>query len=295
MLETETGCRNYITLLKVNDKMRQILSILLFLFTFSANAAIVDTVEIFSPSMKKNIKCIIIQPDVAKKETNQTFPVLYLLHGYSDNYSGWVTKATNLKKAVDDNNIIVVCPDGGFSSWYWDSPIDPEMKYETHITKEVLEYVEKNYRVKKEKKSRAIAGLSMGGHGALFLASRHKDIYGACVVFSGGTDITPFPKNWDMAKRLGDYNTHRERWIQYSAIYNVQKLNNNDIYLNIDCGTEDFFIGVNRILHQQLLELKIEHDYIERPGKHDWNYWNNAIVYQMYNLMRFFSGAKLKG
>lgn len=259
--------------------------------TFIASTAFsakVDTVSIYSTSMKKNIRCVIITPDSYQKNTQQNYPVLYLLHGYSDNYSGWVTKAPNLKTSVDENNIIVVCPDGGFGSWYFDSSVNDSFRYETHITKEVLNYTETNYRTIKSRKGRAIAGLSMGGHGALYLAAKHKDLYSAAISLSGGVDFTPFPASWDIAKRLGDYENNRERWVQHTAQYLVHTLKNKELNIVLDCGTEDFFLDVNRVLHQTLTQLKIEHDYIERPGKHDWNYWNNAILYQMYYLNQHF-------
>ncbi len=254
----------------------------------SASAAKVDTVNIYSTSMKKNIKCVIITPDSYTKNTKHNYPVLYLLHGYSDNYSGWVTKAPNLKTSVDENNIIVVCPDGGYSSWYFNSPINDSFRYETHITREVLNYTETHYRTIKDRKGRAIAGLSMGGHGALYLSIKHKNLYSAAISLSGGVDFTPFPTSWDIAKRLGSYEDNTERWVQHTTQYLVHTLKNKELNIVLDCGTEDFFLDVNRVLHQTLTQLKIEHDYIERPGKHNWDYWNNAILYQMYYLNQHF-------
>ncbi len=266
-----------------------VLFLFLVFFVGSTYAAKVDTVSIYSASMKKNTRCVIITPDSYQKNSRNNYPVLYLLHGYSDNYSGWVTKAPNLKKSADENNIIVVCPDGGFSSWYFDSPVNDSFRYETHITREVLEYTDKNYRTVKDRKGRAVAGLSMGGHGALYLAIKHKELFSAAISLSGGVDFTPFPASWDIAKRLGDYQTHRDRWVQHTAQYLVHQLNNKDLNIVLDCGVDDFFIDVNRILHQTLTGLKIDHEYIERPGKHNWDYWNNAIQFQMYYLKQHFN------
>ena len=106
--------------------------ILVFLsFQQQTNAAIVDTVSTYSASMKKTIKAVVITPD--NYASAQALPVVYLLHGYSGKYSDWAIKAKGFEKAVDLYQVIIVCPDGGFGSWYWDSPIDTAYKYETYV------------------------------------------------------------------------------------------------------------------------------------------------------------------
>ncbi|OQP58862.1 alpha/beta hydrolase [Niastella populi] len=249
--------------------------------------ATVDTVLTFSPSMKKNIKAVVIKPDsyAAGKE----LPVVYLLHGYSDNYSGWVTKAPNVVKLADVYNVIIVCPDGNFSSWYFDSPVDTTWKYETYIVKELVPWVDDHFKTIKNRKGRGITGLSMGGHGALFLSFRHQDVFGVAGSMSGGVDIRPFPLNWDLSKRLGKYAEHPERWNANTVINCVHLLTPGSLSLIIDCGSEDFFYKVNCSLHEKLLFNNIPHDFISRPGKHNWEYWANAVNYQLLFMSRFFS------
>src|ERR1044071_3666429 len=98
----------------------------------NADAAVVDTVSTYSSSMKKTIKAVIITPD--NYGGLQALPVVYLLHGYSGNYSDWVIKAKGFEKAADQHQMIIVCPDGGFGSWYWNSPVDANYKYETYVS-----------------------------------------------------------------------------------------------------------------------------------------------------------------
>jgi S-formylglutathione hydrolase FrmB len=272
-------------------KILQRIASLLWLFSIAqyANAAIVDTVDTYSASMKKNIKAVIIRPD--NYNDAKELPVLYLLHGYSGNYAAWVTGAKGLEKAADSYQIIIVCPDGGFGSWYWDSPIDPNFQYETYVSKELVTWVDNKYKTIKKSKGRAITGLSMGGHGALFLAFRHQDVFGAAGSMSGGVDIRPFPLNWDMAKRLGSYSEQPERWEKNTIINLLYLLKPNSLKLIIDCGTEDFFYRVNENLHAQLLLRNIPHDYITRPGAHDWSYWSNAIQYQLLFMSNYFNSA----
>lgn len=253
-------------------------------------AAQVDTIIIRSESMQKDIKCVVALPD-GYQDAKQAYPTVYMLHGYSGNYANWVKQSPEFLKAVDRYGIIGVCPDGDFDSWYFDSPVDPKSKYETYISREVPAYIEAHYRTKKDRKYRALAGLSMGGHGAFYLAIKHKDFFGACVSMSGGVDFTPFPDKWNIAEKLGPYSQYPERWQQNTAQYLVGTLKNKELAISFECGTSDFFLKVNRALHHKLTNLKIEHDYAERPGGHNWDFWNNAIVYQMLFLHRFFSST----
>jgi S-formylglutathione hydrolase FrmB len=259
-------------------------------FVERVDAAIVDTVETYSTSMKKTIKAVVIRPD--DYATAGALPVVYLLHGYSGNYADWITKAKGFEKAVDLYQMIIVCPDGN-NSWYWDSPVDPNFKYETYVSNELVNWIDGKYKTIKNRNGRGITGLSMGGHGALYLALRHQDVFGTAGSMSGGVDIRPFPNNWDMALRLGTYSEHPENWEKYTVINMLHMLRPNSLALIIDCGTEDFFYKVNESLHEQLLYRNIPHDFITRPGAHNWNYWTNSIQYQLLFMNNYFkSGGK---
>jgi len=247
----------------------------------------VDTLFVQSKAMQKNIPNLVILPD-AYEANNNTYSVVYLLHGAGDDYTGWSEKAPNLKQLADRYNLIFVCPDGGRTSWYFDSPIDVSMQYETYVAKELVNKIEQLYRAIPKKENRAIAGLSMGGHGALFLASKHPHIWGAAGSMSGGVDIRPFPNNWDIAKRLGTLDSHQQNWEENTVINKVEALKKANLKLMIDCGVDDFFYKVNMNLHQKLKEEGVPHDFILRPGSHNWGYWNNAVKYQMLFFSEFF-------
>ena len=172
-------------------------------------------------------------------------------------------------------------------------PIDSAFRYETYISKELVQWIDSKYKTIKKRQGRGITGLSMGGHGALFLALKHQDIFGAAGSMSGGVDIRPFPTNWDMAKRLGSYAQQPERWEKNTVINMLYLLSGNSLALIIDCGTEDFFFRVNEALHAELLLRNIPHDYITRPGGHNWPYWNNAIRYQLLFMNDFFRKGEM--
>jgi S-formylglutathione hydrolase FrmB len=257
------------------------------LFSLLSTAGTVDTVSIFSNSMQRSINCVVIKPDNYKHKIIK-FPVVYLLHGYGGSYSNCITRVPQLKDYADSYQVIIVCPDGALSSWYFDSPVDTAYKYETHITFEVVGYIDKNYRTLADKDHRAIMGLSMGGHGALFLALRHAEIFGAAGSISGGVELSGIKTQFDIMKRIGDTVLHAMDWQDLSVINLIGKYPNTSVKITIDCGTRDIFIGPNRRLHQKMLDLNIPHDYTERPGVHNWDYWRNSIPFQLLFFRKFF-------
>lgn len=254
---------------------------------FSAKAAKVDTLQVFSTSMQKNIKTCVITPDGYKKR-NKKFPVVYLLHGHGGNYATWVKSFKEVAPQVDKYGFIVVCVDGN-SSWYFDSPIDPKIKYETYIVNELVPFIDKKYKTIANRGARAIAGLSMGGHGALYLSFKHQQLFGAAGSMSGGVDFRPFPEKWNIKRRLGSITEFPENWNKNTVTTMLELIQSNNLKLIIDCGVDDFFIDVNRELHQKMLSLKIDHDYIERPGQHNIQYWENSLKFQLLFFHNFFN------
>lgn len=260
---------------------------LLFLASIGfASAATVDTILTYSNSMKKNIKAVVIQP--SDKGSKTALPVVYLLHGHGGNYANWLTRVPQLKEYSETHDLMIVCPDGDTSSWYFDSIKLPQSKYETYIATELVSWIDKHYPTIKNKSGRAITGLSMGGHGALYLAFKHQDIFGAAGSMSGGLDLRPFPK-WNIASHLGTYAENPANWENNSVINMTHLLTPGALQLIIDCGTEDFFYKVNTAFHEKLLDRNIPHDFISRAGTHNWDYWRNAVQYQLLFFDDFFS------
>ncbi|SFU09026.1 S-formylglutathione hydrolase FrmB [Algoriphagus locisalis] len=274
----------------MNSKYYSILAFTYFwLITFTTLAS-VDTVATYSASMQKEIKAVVITPKDYNK--SKDYPVVYLLHGYSGNYSDWITKAPQLESYADQYDMIIVNPDGNFGSWYWDSPEVESSKYETYVGKELVEFIDQKYSTVKSREGRAITGLSMGGHGALYLAFRHQDTFGAAGSLSGGVDIGPFPENWEMKKYLGTKAENPERWEEYSVMYQSNRLITNKLKLIISCGTEDFFYEVNVRLHEKLAYNNIPHTFITGPGGHTWDYWRDAVQYQLLFFHDYFTSVK---
>lgn len=257
-----------------------------FAISIKSYSASVDTVNTYSTAMKKQIKAVIIRPDSYDNKTS--FPVVYLLHGYSAKYADWVKTVPKIKQLVDQYQLMIVCPDGNFGSWYFDAAKLENSKYETYVSEELVNWVDKNYKTIANKENRAITGLSMGGHGALYLAFKHQDTFGIAGSMSGGVDIRPFPLNWDIAKSLGTYAENKENWDKNTVIELTHLLTPKSLSLIIQCGTEDFFYNVNLKLHEKLSLNNIPHTFITNPGAHNWNYWSNAIEYQLLYIHNNF-------
>lgn len=256
--------------------MRFIILILILVLSNSLFAAKIDTVIIFSKAMGKEIPNLVISPN-SSSNSSVSYPVVYLLHGAGGSFLDWSSNVAGLSQYCDNNELILVCPDAGFNSWYFDSPVDSSFRYETYITKELITQVDVLYPTIINSKFRAITGLSMGGHGAFYLAIRNQNIFSFAGSMSGGLDIRPFKNNWSLADRLGDFTSNQKNWEINTVTNMVKQLDNSDLELIFDCGKQDFFFEVNNVFHQKLLDNNIPHIYNVNEGSHNWNYWSKAI------------------
>lgn len=244
-----------------------------------------DTVAVQSAKMGRDIKNIVVVPASYLTNANERYPVLYLLHGADDDYTAW-SRNVDLKQKATQYGVIIVCPDGQ-DSWYFDSPIDPKMQFETYVSKELVNYMDSHYRTIPKADKRAITGLSMGGHGSLWLAWRHPDVFKHCGCMSGGVDITKFPDRWNIDKRLGKYANAKAVWATHSVASLVPKVVKGKQNIIIDCGDRDFFFEVNMALHEALEKQGIAHDFTIRSGQHSWSYW----VESLESHLKFFKKA----
>lgn len=279
-----------------NILFASILSLASFAPTDLASAAQVDAVRVPSAAMKREIPAMVVLPDAAASQPTRRFPVLYLLHGAGDNERGWLDR-TPVREMADRHGVIIITPAVG-NSWYFDSPEAPDWRFETFVASELVAFTDARYRTIAKREARALAGNSMGGHGAMFLAVRHQDTFCATAPMSGGMDIRAsdpqvgaFPENWELKQRLGSIQTNPNRWNELTVINQVDRLNDGDLAISLDCGTEDFFLNVNRQLHAKLTARGILHNYAEHPGTHNWDYWKLALPRQMAFLSRHLEGA----
>ncbi|MEM6380179.1 MAG: alpha/beta hydrolase-fold protein, partial [Bacteroidota bacterium] len=158
----------------------------------STSLAKVDSILVLSKSMDKEFPASIVLPKAYQKDSSRRFPTVYLLHGYSGRHTSWVDQVPELTAWADLFELIIVLPDGDYNSWYLDSPIKEQHQFATFTGLELPNFIDQNFRTIAQREARAITGLSMGGHGAMYLATQYPDQFGAVGSMSGGLDLRPF-------------------------------------------------------------------------------------------------------
>ncbi|HHX4059814.1 MAG: alpha/beta hydrolase [Burkholderia contaminans] len=243
-------------------------------------------VAIPSAAMNETLKATVVLPDAYARgaRDGDRYPVVYLLHGSGGDHTDW-TSNTHIAALADRYHVILVMPDGGHESWYIDSPFDSGSRYETFIGDEVVSYIDLHFRTIAMQRARAITGLSMGGFGALRIALDRPDTFGAVGSISGAVDPRCCSDEPGIAHVFGDPDRHPSFWNRNVIVASASAFVRAHLDLTIDCGRDDALVGSNRTLHERLVALGVPHDYAERPGGHTWDYWANAIRYQM----RFFA------
>jgi putative tributyrin esterase len=222
----------------------------------------------FAEALQKHTALTVILPVGPKGP----FPVLYLFHGLSDDHTTW-SRRTAIERHLAGLPLAVVMPDGG-RWWYADGP--EKQKYESHILKDVIPFIEATFPVKKGPKGRAIAGNSMGGYGAIKFGLKHPRLFAAACSHSGafwaGHECMPeFVETVRLfgespAGGPGDLFTMAEK-ARGAALPAMR----------IDCGKKDFCLKFNRAFHRHLTRLGIRHEYKENPGGHNWECWDEQV------------------
>ena len=238
---------------------RRLMLLVVMFAAMAVEASTVTNLTVRSEKMDKDVPVTVVLPDAY--DGTVRFPSVYVLHGAG----GSNRKAENpvIRELVDRYGIVAIAPDGGLTSWWLDSPVDPKYQYETFVIDELLPYADANFRTVADRKSRGIMGGSMGGHGACYLGMRHKDLFGVIGNIYGGVDLVPWASNWDIAKRLGPRDQFPERWAEHSVVNVAKTLRNGEVDLICALGTEDFFLGCNRQLHDLLAMNGVAHTYVE--------------------------------
>ena len=224
-------------------------------------------------------------------ETSQrSYPVLYLLHGYGDDQTGWVQFGEVLHIADEAINsgkstpMIIIMPDANTGKVGYVNSISGDWRYEDFFFQELMPYVEKTFRIKGEKRYRAIAGLSMGGEGTFIYALHHPELFSSACPLSAATG----PKNIDDMKNYrlwapGDNISDAEKEAYFKK-YSVLSLINNipddqkkAVRWYIDCGDDDFLYEGNSLVHIAMRQKEIPHEFRMRDGGHAWSYWRTAL------------------
>ncbi len=245
------------------------------------------TINFQSALVKKQLPYKVVLPPGYTKEKHLRYPVLYLLHGLSGHYSDW-TARTKLREYAAEYRLVIVTPEGN-DGWYTDSAITPTDKYETYIFQELIPDVQRRFRVSDKRAGRAVAGLSMGGYGAVKFAVKHPDVFSFAASMSGALDAATWTaadlKNLQsifrsLAPVFGEAGSSTRVDNDLKRLYS--DLNAENIsslpFLYLDCGTEDPLLASTRHFSELLLSRKIPHEVRLRPGSHGWTYWNQQVA-----------------
>jgi putative tributyrin esterase len=242
-----------------------------------------------SAALDREMKYRILLPCLYQAR-GRRFPVLYLLHGLYGNYLNWDTR-TKLERYAQRYELIVVMPDAG-DSWYTNSATQPNDKFEDYIAGDLVTEIDGKFRTLRDRHSRAIAGLSMGGYGALKIALRYHGDYAFAGSLSGA---------FNAPQELGDKRPEfRDRLLKVfgppgstvradNNIFSLLRNANvkNLPYFYLACGNEDDFLPVNRDFVAQLSSQGIPHEYHETAGGHAWDYWDRSVQ----DLLRAAAGV----
>jgi enterochelin esterase-like enzyme len=279
--------------------MKKIQLILLFVCTFVigsfAQGFVKEKQVIKSTILNKEVHYSIFLPgDYYTSE--RAYPVTYLLHGYGDADDGWIQfgevnrLADDAIKAGKIPPMIIVTPDG-FTSFYINTA-DGKLNYEDFFIKELIPHIEKTYKVKAERKYRGIAGLSMGGYGALMYALKYPNLFAAAAPLSAAVwtdnDIINLDEGMfnglfgnSMGKNLKGKDRLTTAWLSNSPLAIIEKKTKEELSAVrywIDCGDDDFLTIGNAQLHIALTNKNIPHEYRVRDGAHNWTYWRTGII-----------------
>ena len=224
------------------------------------------TVKFFSESLQKQDTMNAIVPD-----GRGPFPVLYLLHGLSDDYSIWIRR-TSIERYVEGMRLMVVMPDT-HRSFYVNDPRPGGLPYEDHIIKDVIGFVDRVFPTIRARRGRAVAGLSMGGYGAIMLGMRHPEQFCAAASHSGAFCFAhktrgDLPEMQALAAALP-----RAKYDVFSLARKLKRPRRN-LAIRFDSGVDDFLIEDNRQFHRHLVKIGLDHQYAEHPGEHTWEYWD---------------------
>lgn len=267
-----------------------ILSLSLALICLQAQTGkVMDNLSMKSKILGMDRKyAVYLPPDY---ETSQrSYPVLYLLHGAGDDQSGWVQFGEVLHIAGEAilsgkaTPMVIVMPDANTGKRGYVNDMKNEWRYEDFFFEEFMPFIEKTYRIRAEKRYRAVAGLSMGGEGTFIYALHHPELFSSACPLSAATG----PQNVEALKNYRLWGVAAEATQQqmedyfrkYSVLYLIENMPDNQkraVRWFIDCGDDDFLYEGNSLVHIAMRKKEIPHEYRVRDGGHTWTYWRASL------------------
>lgn len=227
--------------------------------------------------------CLILPADYAASQ--RSYPVLYLLHGLFGSENDWLAN-TRVADYARPLPLIIVMPQAD-DSWYTNSFAEPRNRYEDYLFNDLIQEIDANYRTLKTRDARFIAGLSMGGYGALKAGFRDPQKFSVIGAFSSALDVTRYPSHWTTAQLAFGSNSVPPS----SVSKNVPARADNDDYILLGksdpaqlpyffltCGADDPLLHDSRELVAMMSNLHVRYEYHEFPGAHTWQFWDHSLA-----------------
>jgi putative tributyrin esterase len=265
--------------------MKRILSAILLLFVLMPGVFAQQQHVLKSSFIAKADTVWVFTPSGYAQNPGIQFPLIYILHGWNGTYHQW-NDITDCQKLADKFGFIIVCPDGLYDSWYINSPAIKQSQYADFFIQDLMPFITKTYRV--DRQNVFITGLSMGGHGALYLFEQKPELFRSAGSLSGVVDLSSSRKEYRISDYLGLKNDVSDNKIlkEYSVTGNIGKIVNSGKEIIFSCGTADPFYTINNEFRVICDENKINATYISGPGAHNYEYWKSNIVAHF----EFFAG-----
>lgn len=266
-----------------------LLAIFLSFMTMAQSGKVYDELSLPSKILNSERKyAIYLPPDY--EASSRKYPVLYLLHGGGDDQTGWVQFGEVLNitdKAIREGKatpMIIIMPDANTGQRGYANSHDGKWRYEDFFFEELMPFVEKKYRIKAEKRFRAVAGLSMGGWGSFVYALHRPELFSSACPLSASVGPLNLTETKEWLTRRGATevkDSEVEAFYQkYSALPLIDKIkdeNKKAVRWYIDCGDDDFLFEGNSLAHIAMRKKEIPHEFRIRNGGHTWTYWREAL------------------
>jgi S-formylglutathione hydrolase FrmB len=205
------------------------------------------------------------------------YPVVYLLHGYGHNHTSWTTQ-TSLAHYAAAHQLIVVMPTGD-NGWYTDSATVEADKFETYILEELIPDVQRRFRTVETRAGRTVAGISMGGYGALKFGFKHPEAFAVAASLSGALDAAARTDDPSIMRAFGDAGSPTREANDLFRLARDFPAERRGVlpFFYFDCGAQDPWMESNRTLASIFLERKLAHEFRQLPGEHIWPYWDRQV------------------
>lgn len=258
--------------------------------SFAQTGKVMDELKLNSKILKGERRfAVYLPPDY--ETSSRSYPVLYLLHGYTDDQTGWVQfgEVQHIAdKAINEGiatPMIIIMPDADTGLQGYTNALSGNWNYEDFFFEEFMPHVEDRFRIKKKKQFRAVAGLSMGGGGSFLYALHRPDLFSSAAPLSASLGPQRLDEMNEFAY-LGytsanhnkkDFEIYSNRNNQLRIVDQLSKETLNSVRWYIDCGDDDFLYEANSLMHIKLRKKGVNHEFRIRDGGHTWTYWRSAL------------------